>query len=176
MYRRDLVFGLAAIAFGGSQWSRGAFAQAYPNRIIRLVVPFAAGGSNDIIARLIAERMGEALGQSVVVDNRAGAGGVIGTDSVIKSPPDGYTLMIGATSTMAANPSLYAKMNLDPPRDLTPIMQIASGPFVLAVNAALPVRTVKELIAVAKEKPGEIYFSARPGSVLRFSSRPSCSS
>src|SRR4051794_35325022 len=128
MDRRDFILGLTALAAGALQQPTGARAQSYPNRIVRLVVPFAAGGRNDIIARLVAERWGEALGQSVVVDNRAGAGGVIGTDSVIKSAPDGYTLMIGATSTMAANPSLFSKMNLDPARDLTPITQIASGP------------------------------------------------
>ena len=122
------------------------------------MVPFAPGGSSGIVARLIAEKMTDALGQTVVVDNRAGAGGVIGTDSVVKSAPDGYTLMIGATSTMAANPSLYTKMNLDPPKDLTPITQVASGPFVLAVPASLPVRTVKELIALAKNKPGADQF------------------
>ena len=132
------------------------------------MVPFAPGGSNDIVARLIAEKMTDALGQTVVVDNRAGAGGVIGTDSVVKSAPDGYTLMIGATSTMAANPSLYTKMNLDPPKDLTPITQVASGPFVLAVPASLPVRTVKELIALARNKPGEINFgSSGVGSSLQ---------
>ena len=149
-------------------WPNGASAQGYPNRIIRLVVPFAPGGSNDIVARLIAEKMTDAMGQTVVVDNRAGAGGVIGTDSVVKSAPDGYTLMIGATSTMAANPSLYTKMNLDPPKDLTPITQVASGPFVLAVPASLPVRTVKELIALARNKPGEINFgSSGVGSSLQ---------
>lgn len=132
------------------------------------MVPFAPGGSNDIVARLIAEKMTDAMGQTVVVDNRAGAGGVIGTDSVVKSAPDGYTLMIGATSTMAANPSLYTKMNLDPPKDLTPITQVASGPFVLAVPASLPVRTVKELIALARNKPGEINFgSSGVGSSLQ---------
>jgi tripartite-type tricarboxylate transporter receptor subunit TctC len=168
MDRRDFILGLTALAGGGLQLPNRAWAQGYPNRIVRLVVPFAAGGSNDIIARLVAERMGETLGQSVVVDNRPGAGGVIGTDSVLKSAPDGYTLMIGATSTMAANPSLYSKMNLDPTRDLTPITQIASGPFVLAVPAALPVRSVKELIALAKAKPGEINFgSSGVGSSLQ---------
>jgi tripartite-type tricarboxylate transporter receptor subunit TctC len=168
MDRRNFVFGLTTLAVGGLHDPTEVSAQTYPSRIIRLVVPFAAGGSNDIIARLMAERMGEALGQTVVVDNRAGAGGVIGTDSVVKSPPDGYTLMIGATSTMAANPSLYTKMNFDPPKDLTPITQIASGPFVLAVNSALPARTVKELIALAKEKPGEINFgSSGVGSSLQ---------
>jgi tripartite-type tricarboxylate transporter receptor subunit TctC len=168
MYRRDFVSGLTALAVGGSHWPTGASAQVYPNRIIRLVVPFAPGGSNDIIARLIGERMGEALGQTVVVDNRPGAGGVIGTDSVVKSAPDGYTLMIGATSTMAANPSLYTKMNLDPAKDLTPITRIASGPFVLAVNSSLPARSVKELIALSKDKPGAINFgSSGVGSSLQ---------
>jgi tripartite-type tricarboxylate transporter receptor subunit TctC len=168
MQRRDFILGLTALAAGGLHWPSLSYAQNYPNRIIRLVVPFAAGGSNDIIARLIAERMGEALGQSVVVDNRPGAGGMIGTDSVVKSAPDGYTLMIGATSTMAANPSLYSKANLDPARDLAPITQIASGPFVLAVPASLPVRSVKELITLAKEKPGEINFgSSGVGSSLQ---------
>ena len=167
MHRRGFVCALV-VASGMALWPSGASAQGYPNRIIRLVVPFAPGGSNDIVARLIAEKMTDALGQTVVVDNRPGAGGVIGTDSVAKSTPDGYTLMIGATSTMAANPSLYTKMNLDPPKDLTPITQVASGPFVLAVPASLPVRTVKELIALARDKPGEINFgSSGVGSSLQ---------
>jgi tripartite-type tricarboxylate transporter receptor subunit TctC len=106
------------------------------------VVPFAPGGGNDIIARIIGGRLADAFGQSVVIENRPGAGGVIGTDLVAKALPDGYTLMIGATSTLAANPSLYTKMNLDPTRDLTPITQIASGPFVLAVPSSLPARSV----------------------------------
>jgi len=167
MHRRGFVCAFVA-ALGVALWPNGVSAQGYPNRIIRLVVPFAPGGSNDIVARLIAEKMTDAMGQTVVVDNRAGAGGVIGTDSVVKSAPDGYTLMIGATSTMAANPSLYTKMNLDLPKDLTPITQVASGPFVLAVPASLPVRTVKELIALAKNKPGEINFgSSGVGSSLQ---------
>ena len=141
--------------------------KSYPTKPIRLIVAQAPGGSNDIIARIIGERLTEAIGQSVVIDNRPGAGGVVGTDSVAKALPDGYTLMIGATSTLAANPSLYTKMNLDPTRDLTPITQIASGPFVLAVPSSLPVKNVKELIALAKTKPGELnYGSSGIGSSL----------
>jgi tripartite-type tricarboxylate transporter receptor subunit TctC len=133
-----------------------------------MVVPFAPGGSNDIIGRIMADRLTEALGQTVVIENKPGAGGALGTDQVAKSAPDGYTLMIGATSTMAANPSLYTRMNLDPPKDLTPITQIATGPFVLAVPSSLPVKTVGELIALAKQKPGEINFgSSGVGSSLQ---------
>src|SRR3954467_5605224 len=172
MHRRGFACSFVA-ALGVALWPNGASAQGYPNRIIRLVVPFAPGGSNDIVARLVAEKMTDALGQTVVVDNRAGAGGVIGTDSVVKSAPDGHTLMIGATSTMAANPSLYTKMNLDPPNDLTPITQVASGPFVLADAASLPVRTVKELIALARSKPGEISVGASGvGSSLQLTAVP----
>ena len=112
--------------------------------------------------------MTDALGQTVIIDNRPGAGGVIGTQAVSKSPPDGYTLMIGATSTMAANPALYSKMDLDPTRDLASITQIASGPFVLAVPAELPVKSVGELIDLAKQKPGSINFgSSGVGSSLQ---------
>jgi tripartite-type tricarboxylate transporter receptor subunit TctC len=168
MRRRAFALGLAAAAaalVGGPQVAHG---QSYPNRVIRMVVPFAPGGSNDIIGRIIAERLTEALGQSVVIENKPGAGGSLGTDQVAKSAPDGYTLMIGATSTLAANPSLYTKMNLDPPKDLTPITQIATGPFVLAVPSSLPVKSVGELIALAKAKPGEINFgSSGVGSSLQ---------
>ena len=166
--RRSLLHRSAALVIALACFSASASAQVYPSRVIRLVVPFAPGGSNDVIARIIGERLTEALGQSVVIDNRPGAGGVIGTDSVAKASPDGYTLMIGATSTLAANPSLYTKMNLDPTQDLTPITQIASGPFVLAVPSSLPARSVKELIALAKAKPGELnYGSSGIGSSLQ---------
>jgi tripartite-type tricarboxylate transporter receptor subunit TctC len=166
--RRSLLHRSAALAIALACFSASASAQIYPSRVIRLVVPFAPGGSNDIIARIIGERLTEALGQSVVIDNRPGAGGVIGTDSVAKASPDGYTLMIGATSTLAANPSLYTKMSLDPTQDLTPITQIASGPFVLAVPSSLPATSVEELIALAKAKPGELnYGSSGIGSSLQ---------
>ena len=141
---------------------------AYPNRAIHLVVPFAPGGSNDIIARIIGDQLSQALKVPVVVENKGGAGGMIGTDYVIKSAPDGYTLMIGATSTMAANPSLYASKKFDPTHDLSAIMQIATGPFVLAVPSSLPVKSVQDLIDLAKQKPGKIYFgSSGTGSSLQ---------
>jgi tripartite-type tricarboxylate transporter receptor subunit TctC len=160
MDRRKFCFGTATAATALVGWPGKLPAQGYPNRLIRLVVPFAPAGSNDIVGRLIADRLGDALGQRVMVDNRPGAGGVIGTDVVIKSVPDGYTLLIGATSTMAANPSLYTNMNLNPPKDLSPIMQIATGPFVLAVSSSVPAKSVKELIALANEKPGALYFAS----------------
>jgi tripartite-type tricarboxylate transporter receptor subunit TctC len=143
-------------------------ADTYPSRPIRFIVPFSAGGSNDVIARIVSDKLSEAVKQAVVVDNRGGAGGLIGTDAVIKAPPDGYMLMIGATSTMAANPSLYLSKNFDPTHDLTAIMQIATGPFVLAVSSSLPVKSVKDLIALAREKPGTINFgSSGVGSSLQ---------
>jgi len=148
---------------------RYIFAEAaYPNRPIHLIVPFAPGGSNDIIARIVGDRLSEALKVPVVVDNRGGAGGTIGTESVIKSPPDGYTLMIGATSTMAANPSLYTTKKFDPTKDLSAIMQIATGPFILAVPSSLPVKSVSELISFARSNPGKVYFgSSGTGSSLQ---------
>jgi tripartite-type tricarboxylate transporter receptor subunit TctC len=166
--RNSLLLRSAALVIALACFSTSASAQIYPSRVIRLVVPFAPGGSNDVIARIIGERLTEALGQLVVIDNRPGAGGVIGTDSVAKASPDGYTLMIGATSTLAANPSLYTKMSLDPTQDLTPITQIASGPFVLAVPSSLPARNVEELITLARAKPGELnYGSSGIGSSLQ---------
>jgi len=158
---------LGGVAAGGLAWTR-AEAAAYPERPIHLVVPFAPGGSNDVIARLIGDQLAKTLKVALVIENKGGAGGTLGTDSVIKSPADGYTLMIGATSTMAANPSLYSSKNFDPTRDLTAIMQIATGPFVLAVPSSLPVKSVQELIDLAKAKPGQIYFgSSGTGSSLQ---------
>src|SRR5262245_20512154 len=149
--------------------ARGASAQAkYPNRPIHLVVPFAPGGSNDVIGRIIADAMSDALKVPLVVENKGGAGGTIGTDYVIKSEPDGYTLMIGATSTMAANPSLYTSKKLDPTKDLAAIMQIATGPFVLAVPSSLNVASVKDLIELARTNPGKVNFgSSGTGSSLQ---------
>ncbi len=139
-------------------------AQDYPTKPIRLIIPFPAGGSNDVVGRVIAGHLGERLGQQVVVDNRgAGAGGVVGTDAAAKAPHDGYTLLI-ISIAHAVNPWLY-KLPYDPIESFAPISLLASGPNVLAVNPSLPVNSVKELIALAKEKPGDIeYASAGIGS------------
>lgn len=138
----------------------GASAQGYPNRPIRLVVPFPAGGTTDILARAVSQKLTEALGQAVVVDNRAGAGGNIGADLVAKSAPDGYTLLMGTVGTHAINPSLYSKMPYDHVKDFVPVVLVAGVPNVLVVNPALPVNSVADLIKLAKDKPGTINFAS----------------
>jgi tripartite-type tricarboxylate transporter receptor subunit TctC len=138
----------------------GAFAQAYPNHSIRLVVPFPAGGTTDILARDVAKKLTDTLGQSVVVDNRPGAGGNIGADIVAKAPPDGYTLLMGTVGTHAINPSLYAKMPYDHIKDFVPVVLVAGVPNVLVVNPSVPVNSVADLIKLAKSKPGAINFAS----------------
>ena len=138
-----------------------AHAQAsYPSKPIRLVVPFPAGGTTDILARAVAQRLTETMGQPVVVDNRAGAGGNIGADMVAKAPPDGYTLLMGTVGTHAINASLYAKMPYDHVRDFAPVILVAGVPNVLVVNPALPVNSVQELIAYGKANPGKLNFAS----------------
>ncbi len=132
-----------------------ALAQNYPNRPIRLVVASSPGGSSDILGRLLAAKMSDGLKQQVVVENRAGASGVIGVDAVAKAPPDGYALVITQTS-LAINPSMIRKMPYDAMRDLAPISEIVTAPNVLVVHPSVPAKTVKELIALAKSKPGRI--------------------
>ena len=135
-------------------------AQAYPNHAIRLVVPFPAGGTTDILARAVGQKLTESLGQSVVVDNRPGAGGNIGADIVAKSAPDGYTLLMGTVGTHAINPSLYTKMPYDHVKDFVPVVLVAGVPNVLVVNPSVPVQSVADLIKLAKSKPGEINFAS----------------
>src|SRR5260370_18603654 len=137
-----------------------AIAQAYPTKPIRLVVPFPAGGSLDVVARAIGQELTEVWGQPVVVDNRPGAGGNIGADLVAKSAPDGYTILEGALSTHAVNVSLYTKMPYDPVRDFAPITLVAITPNVLVVNPSFPVNSVPELIAYAKAHPGALSFGS----------------
>ena len=123
----------------------------YPTGPIRLIVPFAAGGSTDVLGRVVGQKLGEKLGQQVVVDNRAGAGGTIGMEIAAKATPDGHTLVVGTTSTLAINESLYPKVNYDVVRDFAPVTLLAKGPFVLMATPALPVASLKELIAYAKD-------------------------
>ena len=142
-------------------------AQTYPSKPIRFIIPFAAGGGNDIVSRVICSHLTEAFGQQVVPDNRAGAGGIIGTQMVAESAPDGYTLGMGSTSTFAINPALMKKLPYDPIRDFAPVTLTVSNAYVLVAHPSLPVRTVKELIALAKARPGALNFpSAGNGTTL----------
>jgi tripartite-type tricarboxylate transporter receptor subunit TctC len=142
-----------AVALGFS-WSN-AVAQDYPTRPIRVIVPQSAGGSTDLIARLLAQKMGDALGQSIVVDNRPGAGSVNGTDMAAKAAPDGYTLLTVAAS-FTITPALHKKLPFDSVRDFAPISQVATLPHIVIVHPSVPVKSVKDLIALAKAKPGDL--------------------
>jgi tripartite-type tricarboxylate transporter receptor subunit TctC len=138
-------------------------AAEYPDRPVRLIIPFPPGGSNDVVGRLVANSLSEKLGHKVFVDNRGGAGGVLGTEAAAQAAPDGYTLLI-ISIAHAVNPALY-KLNYDPIKSFTPVSILATGPNVLVVNPQLPVKNVKELLALAKEKPGTLdYASAGVGS------------
>ena len=137
-----------------------ACAQEYPRKAIRLIVPFAPGGGNDTVARAIAQSAGASLGQPVVIDNRAGAGGMLGAQLAAKSPPDGYTLFLGGVGSHAVNPNLHAKLPYDPVKDFAPITLIASAPSVLVVHPSLPARTLAEFTALAKASPGRINYAS----------------
>ena len=141
-------------------------AQAWPSKPVRFVIPFPAGGSTDVVGRLIADRLGQALKQSFVVDNRGGAGGTIGSDLVAKAAPDGETMLLGTSSTHAIAPSLYARLPYDATRDFIPVSLIGTATIMLVVNPQVPARSVRELIALAKAKPGELtYASSGNGSI-----------
>jgi tripartite-type tricarboxylate transporter receptor subunit TctC len=137
-----------------------AYAQNYPTRAITLVIPFAPGGSTSIVGRGIADKMSELLGEKVVVDNRPGAGGTVGTKAVARSEPDGYTLVLGYTGTLAIGPSLYKSVGYDPRKDFAPIGLIGNAPNSLVVNPSFPAKTVAELIAYAKANPGKVNFGS----------------
>jgi tripartite-type tricarboxylate transporter receptor subunit TctC len=163
--RRMIVTTTIAAALAAVS-AAGAAAQTYPNRPITLVVPFPPGGSTGIVARVIAEKMSEVLGQTVVIDNRPGAGGLTGGRSVAKSAPDGYTLLATSTGTTAIGPSLYPNAGFDPRKDFAPIGRIGTGFNALALHPGLPARTVPELIAYAKQNPGKIHFGSAGGGTL----------
>jgi tripartite-type tricarboxylate transporter receptor subunit TctC len=132
----------------------------YPSRPIRMVVPFAAGGTSDVLARLIGQNLGVALGQQIVVENRSGANGNIGTEVVAKSQPDGYTLVLVADGTVAINPSLYADLPFDPERDLVPVSRVALVPLILVAHPSLKVNSIQQLIALSKEPASDLLFSS----------------
>jgi len=143
-----------------------ALAQSYPNRPVKIVVPFPAGGGTDALARFIAKGMEQRLGQPFIIENRGGAGTTLGATAVARAEPDGYTILIGTASTFAAAPGLYKRLAYDPNKDFSPVMLFATVPFVLVVHPSLGVSSVKELVALAKSKPGEItYASAGVGAV-----------
>jgi len=150
---RLVVLSVLSIVFTGA-------VQAYPTKPLRLVVGFSPGGSTDVTARILAERMSASMGQQLVVDNRAGAGGNIGADLVAKSNPDGYTILMATTGVMAFNHYLYAKLPYSAERDLAPVTQIGALPLILVVPASLPVKSVKDLIALAKSQPGKYSFGS----------------
>jgi tripartite-type tricarboxylate transporter receptor subunit TctC len=163
--RSHAVYRLAAgLLF--SLFAFGTVAQSYPTKPIRMIVPFAPGGPNDILARLVSPKLTEQLGQSVVIENRGGAGGTIGMEMLAKLPGDGYSLAMGGSSNLAVAPSLYEKLGYDPAKDFAAIINVAAVPYALAVNPSVPVKTVKELIALASRKAKYLsYGSSGTGSM-----------
>lgn len=146
------VLGIASIA--------GAQAQGFPAKPLRLIVPYPPGGSADILARAIGQKASEGLGQPVVVENRAGAGTIIGTEALAKSPGDGYALMLGTVSSHAINPALNSKLPFDPVRDFTPVSLVASIPFAMIVHPSVPAKSVQEFVALAKSRAGQVNYSS----------------
>ncbi len=159
MIRRYCLMLVAAMAVS---FASAVSAQSFPAKPIKLVVPFAPGGSTDLVARMLAERMGPLLGQTVTVDNRGGAGGTLGADLVAKATPDGYTLLMGTVSTHGASPAIYRKIPYDPVKDFQPITNVMSVPSVFVVNPKIPAKTMRDFIAMAKAAPGRHTF-ASPG-------------
>ena len=135
-------------------------AQDYPSKAVRLIVPFAAGGGNDSVARVVAQQLSRALGQQVIVDNRPGAGGVVGAEAAAKAAPDGYTLFLGGVGSLAVNPVLIQNLPYDALKDFQPIILIASAPSVLVVHPSVPVNTVEELITLARTHPGQVNYAS----------------
>jgi tripartite-type tricarboxylate transporter receptor subunit TctC len=146
-----------------SCFASAALGQAYPAKPVRIVVPFAAGGGVDLTARILAQRLTERAGQSFIVDNRTGASGIIGTEYVAKSAPDGYTLLVGSQTSQAVVPAMYTKLNYDAARDFVGVTEIAVSPLVIVIHPSLPVKSVKDLIALAKARPGQLTFGAASG-------------
>src|SRR5882757_607388 len=156
-WRRVAAFAALLLATGAAPAAR---AQDYPNQTVKIVVPFVAGGGVDVVARIIAPKLGEELGQSVIIENRGGAGGMLGAAAVAQSPPDGYTLLLGTGSTHGTNSSVYSKLGYDPVRDFVPVVLVSTSPLLLVVRPSLPAKSVSELIALARSKPGQLSFGS----------------
>jgi putative tricarboxylic transport membrane protein len=156
--RAALAFILPVLGFASALQSHIARAADYPSRPIHLIVPYAAGGAADSIARVIAKRVGKSLGQSIVVENRGGGGSIIGTEFVNKADPDGYTLLLGQSGPISINPAVYKNLPYDPLKDFAPISLTTTYPYVMVLSSALGVKTVKEFVALANSKPGALNF------------------
>jgi tripartite-type tricarboxylate transporter receptor subunit TctC len=161
---QKLFAGLLATA--GLIVSMPAAAQSWPSKPVTLIVPQGAGGSTDALARLLAPLLGERLGQTVVIDNRAGAGGVLGVSALAKAPADGYTLLFGSSTTVAANVFLYANFPIDPLKDLVPLALAADAPFVIVVPGSSPIKSLRDLVSTAKASPGKLNFGYGTSSAL----------
>jgi len=157
MSRKLLFISVAALGLG---FSSAACPQAYPSRTIRIIVPASPGGAADILSRTIAQKLSDAWGQQVLVDNRTGAAGIIGADAAAKAPNDGYTIMMGFAGVIAVNPSLYKTLPYDSVKDYAPVTLVAYSPLMLVVHPAVPANSVNELIALAKAKPGQLNFAS----------------
>jgi len=156
----SIVGRIAVIALLGAAFVEGAVAQSYPVKPVRIVVPYPPGDDNDLLTRLNAQKLDEKWKQTIVVDNRGGASGMIGADVAAKSPADGYTILLCASPECALNATLYPKMSYDPTRDFSPVTQLAVSSIVLAVHPSLPARNAREYIALAKKRPGELSYSS----------------
>jgi tripartite-type tricarboxylate transporter receptor subunit TctC len=163
---------LCVFGFVGMLATVPAHAEIYPARPIRIIAPTAPGGPVDVLARLTGDRLARALGQPVVIENRPGAGSIVGSKAVAGAPPDGYTLLFGASSSLAVTPALYKNAGYDPVKSFTPVASVSQGALVLAVTPSLPVKSVADLVAYAKANPGKLNY----GSATRLMSRGACSS
>ena len=160
-----LAMGAAGLCGAQTTTSTG-LGHTYPSKPVRIIVPFAPGGPNDVIARIVGQKLGELWGHTFLIENRGGAGGTIGVDAGLKSAPDGYTLIMGGSSNLAVAPSLYAKLPYDPLRDIAAVSNCAFVPYVVTVNPRVPAKNIKELVVIAKTKPGYLsYGSSGTGSM-----------
>ena len=158
--RRLLITTIAAVVFGASPATRSLAATDYPTRPITIIVPFAAGGVTDLLARIVAQKMGDKFGRAVTVENRGGAGTIVAAVATAKAEPDGHVVMLATGSTMSINRTLYKQLPYNPEADLTPVALVATSPFLLVTNPSLPARNVQELVKLAKERPGTLNYGS----------------